>query len=207
MIKTVGEYALKKTLANSPSGRNTKFLQASLSLWTRFKNFQKNPPYALYEDDEIKSIIFATISEKSKYVNLYEICTVQGQEGKGYASKIWSEFIAICFEKKMERIKLSCTPSSITWHLRNGLVFWAVDRQGSLRSDQPLMKTREEQKELREKAIYEPQLVLPSKKVCEKLLQEALETQPLSQKQAINTYNAIQHVGKYWLRNYLRNGL
>ena len=107
----------------------------------------------------------------------------------------------------MERIKLSCTPSSITWHLRNGLVFWAVDRQGSLRSDQPLMKTREEQKELREKAIYEPQLVLPSRKVCEKLLQEALETQPLSQKQAINTYNAIQHVGKYWLRNYLRNGL
>lgn len=207
MIKTVEEYALKKTLANSPNGRNTKFLQASLSLWTRFKNFKKNPPYALYEDDEIKSIIFATISERSKYVNLYEICTVQGQEGKGYASKIWSEFIAISFDKGMERIKLSCTPSSITWHLRNGLVFWAVDRQGSLRSDQPLMKTREEQKELREKAIHEPQLVLPNKKVCVKLLEEALETQPLSQKQAINTYNAINHVGKYWLRNYLRNGL
>jgi len=103
----------------------------------------------------------------------------------------------------MTRIKLSCTPSSITWHMRNGLIFWAVDKQGSLRSDQPLKRSINEQVDFREYALTQPSVALPDKKTRMKLREEDVETLQLSQKKILETYQAIQKVGEYWFRPYL----
>jgi len=189
-----------RCIEQSTTGKNTKFLKQSHSLWYRFGNYETNPPFVLYKNNQIVSIIFATTSQKTKYINLYEICTIQGHEGKGYATEIWSNFISYWYGLSMQRIKLSCTPSSITWHLRNGLVFWSVDKQGSLRSDQPLQNTITEQNKFREQAVSKPIIAMPDNKVCEKLRSEDVETLQLSSKKMIETYNAIQKVGKYWLR-------
>lgn len=203
MIKLVVSDQVVKCIEQSAEGRNKKFLKQSHSLWYRFGNYETNPPFALYKDDKIVSIIFATTSEKTKYINLYEICTIQGFEGKGYATEVWTQFIAHWFNFGMRRIKLSCTPSSITWHLRNGLIFWSVDKQGSLRSDQPLKETTEEQINFREFCLKEPSVALPDAKVCQKLREEDVETLQLSQKKLLETYQAIQKVGDYWLRPHL----
>ena len=185
------------------SHRNTKFLKQAHNLWFRFKNYEKHPAFALKESDKIVAVIFATTSERTKYINLYEIVTIAGEERKGYATKIWSEFIAYWYDKGMKRIKLSCTPSSVTWHLKNGLVFWSVDKQGSLRSDQPLMRTIEDQKDLRWKAIRQPELVLPDYNTRQKLLLEDLETLHLSQRRLTKVFDAIEKVRGYWFRRYL----
>lgn len=203
MLTLVTQEQVSNIIATSKPGKNTKFIKASHSLWTRFKNYQTNPPFAWTDNNKIVAIIFATMSKRTKYVNLYEICTVEGEEKKGYATKIWSAYINNAYRSGMQRIKLSCTPSSITWHLRNGLIFWGVDKQGSLRSDQPLMQTIEEQNNFREQAVFDPGIALPDEVTRKRLKSEDLETIKLSKRKIQLCLESIQTVGKYWLRKYL----
>lgn len=188
----------------SDEGKNTRFLKSSHNLWYRFKNYNKSPPLAARDGNEIVSLIFATFN-KDGYTNLYEIVTIQGHEGKGYGSKVWEYFLEYATKvKNSKRLKISCTPSSITWHLRNGLVFWAVDPSGSLRSDQPLFSTREEQLEFRDKAVVTPSIAKPTNpRVIEQLKREAPEVHGFGNKKMSATEEAISAVGKYWLRDAL----
>lgn len=201
----VSEADIKQLIESSNVGKNTKFLYNSHSLWTRFKNYSSSPPIALKVEDEIVCVIFATFN-KDKYTNLYDIVTTQGNEGKGYASLLWDDYVNYAVnEKSSTRLKISCTPDSITWHLRNGLVFWGVDKSGSLRSDQPLFKNREEQLIFRKLAVDDPKIAMPSDKTCEKLRKDSLENHKFSDKKKEKIEEAISKVGKYWLRSELFN--
>ena len=202
-MKLLSENSVVSTLNSSPSGDNTKFLSNSHSLWKRFENYKKNPPLGLEVDGKIVSVIFCTYN-RDEYVNLYEIVTTQGNEGKGYASWLWREFIKYsCLEKKCKRLKLSCTPSSLTWHIRNGLVFWGVDPTGSLRSDQRIFQTVQEQKDYRDACVKHPIIGIPCPKVCKKLALETIEGHKFSQKKLEEVNTAIATAGKFWLRNAL----
>lgn len=197
---------VQSLIEQSCEGKNTRFLSASHSLWTRFKNYDKCPPMILEDNGKIVSLIFATFN-RNNYTNLYEIVTVQGNEGKGYASAIWDAYIdyAVTY-KKMRRLKISCTPSSVTWHMKNGLVFWAVDSSGSLRSDQPLYKSRKEQLVFRESAVDDPRIALPVEdKIIQQLKNESLESHEFGTKKKEKIEKAITSVGKYWLRDSLFN--
>jgi hypothetical protein len=206
-LKTYSEVEVDQIVSVQPDGKNTKFLKASHSLWIRFKNYDKNPPFVLENEDGIPvALVFATYSQRTKYINLYEIVTVEGAEGRGYASEIWKLVMEDAYDNGMRRLKISCTPSSVSWHMRNGLVFWAVDPTGSLRSDQPLYRTREEQLEFREKAIQSPTLALPDNpKVLEQLKNESLESHGFGKRKTETVTTAIDSVGKYWLRDALFN--
>lgn len=201
-MRLAEEPEIEDLLMAAPKGRNTKFLSASHSLWKRFGNYDRYPPLVL-ERGSIKSVIYATFSTRSNYVNLYEICTVQGEEGKGYASACWDGFLDHAKQHDMQRLKISCTPSSIGWHMRNGLVFWAVDPTGSLRSDQPLFATREEQVRFRQKAIKDPSIALPEDKIVQRLKAETVEAHNFGQKKAMQVFGAIKKVGPAWLRKAL----
>lgn len=203
-MKFANAAEVENLIKQSPAGRNTNFLSASHSLWTRFKNYDKSPPMILEDNGKIVSLIFATFN-RDKYTNLYEIVTVQECEGKGYASDIWDQYVDYAVNMQMmKRLKISCTPSSVSWHLRNGLVFWAVDPTGSLRSDQPLFKNREEQMIFQKLAVDDPSIALPSNpKVIQQLQNESLESHKFGVKKRAATEEAIAKVGKYWLRNAL----
>ena len=199
----VNSTKVEELIKNSPAGKNTKFLSAAHSLWTRFHNYEKNLPMALEEDGEIVSLIFATFN-RDGYANLYEIVTLEGKEGKGYASKCWDSWIKYAVEERnTKRLKISCTPSSVSWHLRNGLVFWAVDPTGSLRSDQPLFATRAEQIAWRDNAIVYPLQSLPPHKARDQFRKEGLESYKWGDKKKAKTQDAIEYVGKAWLRDAL----
>lgn len=195
---------VSKIIEQSTEGKNTKFLSASSNLWTRFKNYDASPPLALI-DNTVVCIIFATYS-KGGYTNLYEIVTVQGHEGKAYASTLWDHYLEYaCTVKNSARLKMSCTPSSVTWHMKNGLVFWAVDPTGSLRSDQPIFKNREEQFIFQNMAIVDPIMALPSDKVCQKLREESIDAHGFGPKKLAVVDSAIKSVGKSWIRAGLYN--
>jgi hypothetical protein len=198
----VEEAEILELIKTSKPGRNTKFLSAAHSLWKRFGNYDRYPPLVV-DDNGIKSVIYATFSLRTRYVNLYEICTVQGQEGKGYASAAWDGFLDHAYQHDMDRLKISCTPSSIGWHNRNGLVFWAVDPTGSLRSDQPIFQTRKEQLQFREKTIQDPRIAFPESKVIAKLKSEGLEDHNFGIKKAAQVMGAIKKVESAWLRKAL----
>jgi len=202
MLKTCSKEEMEAILAQQTEGKNTRFLNAAHSLWFRFKNYDKHPAFSL--DD--KAFVFATYSQRTKYINLYEIVTIEGAEGKGYASEIWSAVMKDAYNSSMRRLKISCTPSSVTWHYRNGLVFWAVDPSGSLRSDQPLCETREEQIKLREQAIEDPSVVIPTdSKVIENLRKEDFpgDRFKIGGKKYWAICNAIDSVGEAWMRPHI----
>lgn len=199
----VNSTKVEDIIKNSPAGKNTKFLSAAHSLWYRFHNYDKCPPLAYEVNGDVVSLIFATFN-RDGYANLYEIVTIEGHEGKGYASKCWDAWIKYAVEeRKIQRLKISCTPSSVSWHLRNGLVFWAVDPTGSLRSDQPLFATRAEQIDYRNNAIVNPLQALPPYKAREQFRAEGLESYKWGNKKKTKTQTAIDTVGKAWLREAL----
>lgn len=199
----VNSTKVQSLIDNSPAGKNTKFLSAAHSLWTRFHNYEKSLPMAYEVNGEVVSLIFATFN-RDGYANLYEIVTLEGKEGNGYASKCWDAWIKYAVEeRKIQRLKISCTPSSVSWHLRNGLVFWAVDPTGSLRSDQPLFPTRAEQIAYRDQAIVSPLQALPPPKAREQFLREGLDAYKWGDKKKAKTQAAIDTVGKAWLRDAL----
>jgi len=200
-LKTCSKEQMELILSEQPEGKNTKFLNAAHSLWFRFHNYEKQPPFMLEEEGKPVAFVFATYSERTKYMNLYEIVTVEGAEGKGYASKIWDAVIKDAYDNGMRRLKISCTPSSVTWHNRNGLIFWAVDPSGSLRSDQPLFPTRLQQLEFRSMALEEPRVAFPSdKKVVDQLLRESLQSHGFGKKKTEKVQEAIHAVGDSWMR-------
>lgn len=199
----VNSTRVEELIKNSPAGKNTKFLSAAHSLWYRFKNYEKAPPMAYEDNGEIVCLIFATFN-RDGYANLYEIVTLEGKEGKGYASKCWDAWIKYAVEeRKTQRLKISCTPSSVSWHYRNGLIWWAVDPTGSLRSDQPLFATRQEQLDFRDHAIVNPISCLPPHKARDQFRREGLENYKWGEKKKAKTQAAIDAVGKAWLRDAL----
>jgi hypothetical protein len=202
-VKFLNFAQVEEIVKTSPKGTNTKFLSSAHSLWYRFKNYEKTPPMALEVNGEIVSLIFATYN-RDTYSNLYEIVTIQGKEGNGYASRIWEIWINYAvLERGVTRLKMSCTPSSITWHQRNGLLWWAVDPSGSLRSDQPLYPTRSEQLAYRDYAIDHPLEALPPIKTIKKLIPEGLENYLWGDKKRDKTQDAINAAGRSWLREFM----
>lgn len=204
-MKFVPATTVQEIIDNSPAGKNTKFLSAAHSLWTRFKNYEKCPPLAYEDNGQIVCLIFATFN-RDGYANLYEIVTVEGKEGNGYASKCWDAWIDYAVNvKSMKRLKISCTPTSVTWHKRNGLIFWAVDPTGSLRSDQPLFATREKQIWYQVGARSAPTVAaceLPEK-AKKQFLAEGLDDHGFGAKKRAKTEDAINNVREFWLRDYL----
>jgi len=199
----VNSTKVEELIKNSPAGKNTKFLSAAHSLWYRFHNYDKAPPMVFEDNGEVVSLIFATFN-RDGYANLYEIVTIEGKEGKGYASKCWDAWIKYAVEeRKIQRLKISCTPSSVSWHFRNGLVFWAVDPTGSLRSDQPLFPTRAEQIAYRDNAIVNPLQALPPYKARDQFRKEGIDDHKFGVKKKAKTQEAIDKVGKAWLRDAL----
>jgi hypothetical protein len=191
---------VEQLLEKQPEGRNTKFLKSSHNLWFRFKNYVKNPPFVLEDAGVPVALVFITFSQRSKYANLYEIVTLEGKEGCGYASEVYWEVMKAAHEAGMERLKMSCTPTSVTWHKRNGTIFWAVDPSGSLRVDQPLFPNQHEQLTFREMAVKDPSIALPIEKVVGKLKEEGIDAHGFGAKKTAQVTEAIDSVDPYWLR-------
>lgn len=199
-MKRYNKEQVEELIARQPEGKNTRFLNASHSLWFRFKNYEKQPPFVMEVGGEPVALVFITFSARSKYANLYEIVTLEGKEGYGYGSKIYWDVMQAAADAGMTRLKMSCTSTSVTWHVRNGCIFWAVDPSGSLRVDQPLFPTKAEQLAFREEAHNNKVLALPSEPVIEKLRGEGLESHGFGAKKTARVEEAIEKVNGCWFR-------
>lgn len=204
MLKRLNKEEVETLIASQPEGTNTKFLKSSHNLWFRFKNYEKQPPFALMDGGiDPVALVFITFSTRSKYANLYEIVTLEGEEGQGYASNVYWKVMEEAHAQGMQRLKMSCTPSSVTWHCRNGTIFWAVDPSGSLRCDVPIFTNQYEQLWFRELALKDHTIAMPPQKVADKLREESIELYNFGVKKTEKVETAIKSVGPYWMREAL----
>lgn len=174
------------------------FANASHSLWRRFNNYtERNSPYCLVGvDGDVKAVIMLTLLTREPYANLYEIFAIKPT----YARELYWRVMKHAKEMGAERLKMSCTPSSLGWHLGNGIVGWGVDTSGSIRVDIPICDSLEEQLELREFALKHPSLITPTGKSAEKLVSEENSFGPIKIKKV---EQAISLMGDYYMRRHL----
>ena len=181
---------------------NFKFANSSHSLWIRFKIYEegtRDMPFVIIDDEgDIAAVCMITTLKKQPYANLYEIFAVK----KGYATELYWGVMENMKKRGVERLKMSCTPSSIGWHYRNGIVGWAVDPTGSIRVDVPICRTQEGQLRLRDAALETPSLVMPTGKQAEKLRSEENSFGP---KKIIQVEKAIETMGEFYMRKHLIN--
>ena len=179
---------------------NFKFADSSQNLWIRFKNYEndKNLPFVILDDNrEIAAVCMITKLVMTSYCNLYDIFAVKS----GYATKLYWGIMQHMYSNGVRRLKMSCTPDSIGWHYRNGIVGWAIDPTGSIRVDIPIKPTQAEQLALRYMAVDGlPQLVMPPEKQADKL---RLEENSFGPKKIIQVEKAIETLGDYYMRKHL----
>ena len=174
---------------------NSRFANAAHSLWTRFHNYtERNSPYACIDHDgEITSVVMMTLLTREPYANLYEIFAVKPT----FARDLYWDVMKGAKEMGAERLKMSCTPSSIGWHLGNGVVGWGVDPSGSIRVDIPIADSLEEQLDLRERALKDTSLVMPEGKNLQRLIDEENSFGPIK---ILKVEKAIDLMGDYYMR-------
>jgi hypothetical protein len=95
---------------------------------------------------------------------------------------------------------MSCTPTSIGWHFRNGIIGYGVDPSGSIRVDVPIAPTKNDQLQLRESWRVNPDFVLPPTKSREKLLKEDPK---FGVKKSAQVAHSIETMGEFYLRGEL----
>ena len=95
---------------------------------------------------------------------------------------------------------MSCTPTSIGWHYRNGIIGYGVDPSGSIRVDIPIAPSKDEQVSLREQWDSFPELFLPPTKSRQKLLKE---NPVFGVKKTAQVAQSIYTMGEYYLREEL----
>ena len=189
-------------MINMGEGRNKTFAKGAMNLWIRFKNFDKNAPFALRVDGDIKCVILITKLARAPYCNLYEIVTATGEEGNGFARKLYWDVMSSMSDAGVERLKMSCTPPSIGWHYSNGIIGWGVDSTGSIRVDVPLRPTREEQLLFRENCLRTDNSVelMPPEKAIKALLKE---NPTFGKKKTAQVEESKKVMGKLYLRDML----
>ena len=202
-MKFLHQKAVEEIINTSHDSKNNRFLKSSHNLWRRFHNYEKQFPMALIVDNIPVCILFATFN-KNLYTNLYEIVTIDGHERRGYATQLWEEYIDYAVNVRgMQRLKTSCVPSSVSWHVKNGLIFWAVDPKGSLKTDQPLYPTIQAQREAREIFDKQPETAIPLLTTVLKLRKHQLESYSFAEKKNNIIKAAIKSTGKYWMAKHL----
>jgi hypothetical protein len=170
-------------------------------LWIRFHNYGKHDPWVLEVDGQILAVCHITVLRKNDYANLYEIYTIPNSEGKGYASTLYWEIMDYMVTTyPFIRLKMSCTPTSIGWHYRNGIIGYGVDPSGSIRVDIPIMSCKEAQLAFRETWDTFPDIALPPAKSQEKLLKE---NPVFGIKKSAQVAQSIKTMGEYYLRGEL----
>lgn len=200
----LGQDAIENLINDTADSSNNRFLSASHNLWRRFHNYDKYHAMALVRDDKIVCVHFATFN-KNLYTNSYEIVTMSGCEGKGYAGALWEEYVDYAVNVKgMERLKNSCIASSVTWHIKNGLIFWAIDPTGSLKTDQPLFSSTEAQREARKSFLKNPKLALPRRDVIQDLVQSHPTNFSFGGPKTKCVNDAIESAGETWLGEWLK---
>lgn len=200
IIKQINQSDVEKLLADMEiqKNKNLSFAKSAHSLWFRFKNYnERNNPYAIFNDSgEIMAVCMITRLQRESYANLYEIFAVES----GYATDLYWGIMDLMEKNGVERLKMSCTPASIGWHMRNGIIGWGTDPSGSIRVDIPLMGSRDDQLSLRENWSVDLDKVLPPEKNRSRLKEENNTFGP---RKKPKVEEAINTVGDFYLRRYL----
>lgn len=112
-----------------------KFAKQALDWWDNYYSWSKFPCLVLTKNNQHISYLFFTISKNSEYLTIHNILTPKEFRGNGYAFNLLDELFCEFTNKTVERFKMFCVSSSISFYNRVGLNYWGVNTLGQYYSD------------------------------------------------------------------------
>ena len=183
---------------------NNSLIRWNHGMWIRFGNYDNdNLPLAMLVKGNIVGLVFYCIL-KNHIVNQYEIIVREGVTHEKYGEYLWRYWIEYVSLQGAKYLKISCTPQSIKWHYKHGLIFWGIDSSGSLRSFQPLFPTVEEQCRWRDYVIKHPDYKILSPKIAQFYLNEMLKDRKWSKEKINKIKDSILYIDKAWFYSRLQ---
>lgn len=144
------------------------------AVWKRFKNFEKNPPFGLFDSNgELKSVAFVSNLVRRSVINVYLI--VSKGESSGFGKELWKNIQKYYSEREVQNIKFKALWTSVKFYEKMGFYFWGFDGT-SFVVDQPLFKTIEENIAWREEFLRRGACVYD-----EKLLEDKPSTKKIEE--------------------------
>lgn len=104
-----------------------KFSKQALDWWDNYYSWEKFPPIALSLDGVNKAYIFYHVSKDNRYLTIHNLFTPKAFRSQGYAYKLLRELFSVESDKNIERFKMHCVSSSLTFYNSVGLSYWGVN--------------------------------------------------------------------------------
>lgn len=116
--------------------KSLSFSKHCLDWWDTYFSWTKFPPLCLVDDEEEHlCYLFYSISKNNDYLTIHNLLTPKANRFNGYAKEILTYLFAKVSSLKINRFKMYCVSSSLTFYSKLGLEYWGVNELGQYYCD------------------------------------------------------------------------
>ncbi|WP_455756300.1 hypothetical protein [Sulfurimonas sp.] len=120
--------------------KSLKFSKQALDSWDNYYSWEKFPPLALQLDGINKAYLFYNISKDNRYLTINNLFTPKAFRNQGMAYKLLSQLFTLKSDEKIERFKMFCVSSSLSFYNYIGLEYWGVNTHNQYYCDYQMPK-------------------------------------------------------------------
>lgn len=117
------------------------FSKHCLDWWDNYFSWTKFPPLCLVDDEEEHvCYLFYNISKDNQYLTIHNLLTPKAYRCKGYAKVLFAHLFEKVAEQNIERFKMYCVSSSLSFYNNLGLEYWGINDLGQYYCDYKMPK-------------------------------------------------------------------
>lgn len=116
--------------------KSLMFSKHCLDWWDAYFSWTKFPPLCLINDDEEHlCYLFYSISKDNEYLTIHNLLTPKANRFHGYAKTILNYLFQKVSNQKIQRLKMYCVSSSLSFYTKLGFEYWGVNDLGQYYCD------------------------------------------------------------------------
>ncbi|RXJ56204.1 GNAT family N-acetyltransferase [Candidatus Marinarcus aquaticus] len=117
------------------------FSKHCLDWWDNYFSWTKFPPLCLVDDEEEHvCYLFYNISKDNQYLTIHNLLTPKAHRYKGYAKMLFAYLFEKVADQNIERFKMYCVSSSLSFYNKLGLEYWGINDLGQYYCDYKMPK-------------------------------------------------------------------
>ncbi len=116
--------------------KSLTFSKHCLDWWDAYFSWTKFPPLCLIDaEEEHLCYLFYSISKDNEYLTIHNLLTPKANRFSGYAKEILTYLFHKVSHQNIQRFKMYCVSSSLSFYSKLGLEYWGVNEQGQYYCD------------------------------------------------------------------------
>ncbi len=118
-----------------------KFAKQAMDWWDTYYSWSNFPCVCLEVDGEDVCYLFYHISKNNDYLTIHNILTPYNFRFQGYAQSLLAKlFSTVHPNSSIQRVKMECVSSSLSFYMKLGIDFWGVNKLGQYYTNFPMPK-------------------------------------------------------------------